>query len=90
MWEKRSHILTPLNDLAGSKKKKDCHWAEIERAPFDQAKRMLVQGCSEMMIYHEIMGGCGNSNINNFYEVTFGSYQNTTTKHQKNATKPLP
>ena len=43
MWEKRSHILAPLNDLAGSKKKKDWQWTEVEQAAFGEAKAMLAQ-----------------------------------------------
>ena len=43
MWEKRSHILAPLNDLAGSKKKKDWRWTEVQQAAFDEAKTMLAQ-----------------------------------------------
>ena len=43
MWEKRSHILAPLNDLASSKKKKDWHWTEVEQAAFDEVKPMLAQ-----------------------------------------------
>ena len=42
-WEKRSHILAPLNDLAGSKKKKDQRWTEVEQAAFGKAKAMLAQ-----------------------------------------------
>ena len=43
MWEKRSHILAPLNDLVGSKKKKDWLWTEVEQAAFDEAKAILAQ-----------------------------------------------
>ena len=42
MWEKRSHIFAPLNDLASSKKKKDWCWTEVEQAAFDEVKVMLV------------------------------------------------
>ena len=43
MWKKRSHILTSLKDLAGSKKKKDWKWTEIEQAAYDNAKAMLIK-----------------------------------------------
>ena len=42
MWEKRSSILAPLNDLAGSKKKKDWRWTEIGQATFDEVKPVLA------------------------------------------------
>ena len=42
MWEKRRYILVPLNDLAGSKKKKDWRWTEVEQAAFDKSKAMLA------------------------------------------------
>ena len=49
MWEKRSHILAPLNGLARSKKKNNWQWTEVEQAAFDEAKAMLAQ---ELILYY--------------------------------------
>ena len=35
-------FLAPLNDIAGSKKKKVWKWTEIEEAAFDSAQAMLI------------------------------------------------
>ena len=43
MWQKRSHILASLNDLAGSKMKKHRRLTEVEQAAFDEAKAILAQ-----------------------------------------------
>ena len=43
MWGKRSQILALLNDLTGSKKKKDWRWTEVEQVAFDEVKSMLAQ-----------------------------------------------
>ena len=43
MRKRRSHVIAPLNDLAGSKKKKDWLWIEVEQAAFKEAKAMLAQ-----------------------------------------------
>lgn len=37
-------------------------------------------GRSELTIYHETMGSCGNPNIHLFYKEVSGSYQNVTVK----------
>ena len=43
MWPRRSHILAPLNDLAGKRKKKDWKWSNIEQQAFLAAKNMLIK-----------------------------------------------
>ena len=41
MWPRRSHVLAPLNKLAGMKSKKDWKWEESHQTSFLEAKDML-------------------------------------------------
>ena len=41
MWTRRSHILAPLNKLAGIKSNKEWYWTHKEQQAFVQAKEML-------------------------------------------------
>ena len=41
MWPRRSHILAPLNKLAGIKSNKQWVWEEIHQTSFLEAKEML-------------------------------------------------
>ena len=43
MWQKRSHILAPLNRLAGKTGKKNWQWGPTEAAAFVEAKKMLAK-----------------------------------------------
>ena len=43
MWEKRSHILAPLNTLSGKLGKKNWKWGPAEAKAFIEAKKMLAK-----------------------------------------------
>ena len=42
MWKRHSHILAPLNKLAGKKGKMNWYWGPAEQKAFMEAKRMLA------------------------------------------------
>ena len=43
MWPRRSHVLAPLNDLAGKRKRYPWKWTDVAQQAFLAAKNMLIK-----------------------------------------------